>query len=281
MKCHWDALLSILPGSIRSSVDKFKCKSIQEIRLRIDQSVELTGQTGFYILPHLTTVDDICFCINAASKFSPWAVNTFQHGFITAPGGHRIGLCGTFIKNSSDTATLKDITSICIRVSRDIPGLASGVMGLRGSTLIIGSPGSGKTTLLRDLIRQKSNDGQCVCVVDERQEIFPIWQGSFCYDVGKRTDVIGNCSKRTGIEMLLRAMGPEIIAVDEITGEADARTLLKAGWCGVSVIATAHAYDRAELYTRPVYKTIVDAALFDNLIIMRQDKSWSLERMKL
>jgi len=281
MKCHWDALLSILPISIRGAVDKFKNNSIQEIRLRINQNVELTGRTGFYTVPHLTTSDDICFCINVASKYSPWAANTFQYGYITAPGGHRIGLCGTFIKNSIDTATMKDITSICIRVSRDIPGLASDVMGLRGSTLIIGRPGSGKTTLLRDLIRQKSNSGQCVCVVDERQEIFTRGQGSFCYDVGMRTEIIGNCSKGTGIELLLRAMGPDVIAVDEITAEADAATLLKAGWCGVSSIATAHAYDRTELYSRPVYKSIVDAALFDNLIIMRQDKSWSLERMKL
>ena len=116
-----------------------------------------------------------------------------------------------------------------------------------------------------------------VAVVDERGELFP----SEAFPIGNCTDILTGCPKEAGIHMLLRTMGPTCIAVDEITAEADARTLLKAGWCGVSVIATAHAYDRAELYTRPVYKPIVDAALFDNLIIMRQDKSWSLERMKL
>ena len=280
MKCHWDALLSILPAALRSSVDKYEGNMLQEIRLRIDQPVELVSQKGTLTIPYLISKDDIRYCINISSKYSPWSAQTFQHGYITAPGGHRIGLCGTFIRNSTEASTLKDITSICIRISRDIPGLASNAVNLRGSTLIIGCPGSGKTTLLRDLIRQISNSGQCVCVVDERQEIFPVWQGNFAYAVGKHTDVLGNCEKQSGIEMLLRAMGPMVIAVDEITTQGDTNALLKAGWCGVSLIATAHAYDQQDLYDRPVYQPIIRAGLFDNLIIMRRDKSWSWERMK-
>ena len=280
MKCQWDALLNVLPIALRNSVDKFRDNSIQEIRLRINQDVELTDKTGIYTIHHKTTHDDIRFCINVASKYSPWSAQTFQHGYITAACGHRIGLCGTFIKNGPDTATVKDITSICVRVSRDIPGVASKALHLHGSTLIIGSPGSGKTTFLRDFIRHKSNSGQCVGVVDERQEVFPIWQASFCYDIGKRTDVIGSCTKKLGIELLLRAMGPQIIAVDEITAEDDATALLEAGRSGVSLIATAHASDRDDLLNRNVYRSIVQAGLFDNLIIMQRDKSWTAERLK-
>lgn len=279
MRSQWDALLCILPLDLRKEMDKHKHYILHELRLRVDHHVELVTSLGSQTFPYVVTHEDIRFCVNSACKYSPWSAQTFQQGYITAPGGHRIGICGTYIKNNSDAATIKDITSICIRISRDLHGISNEALNLNGSTLIIGSPGSGKTTFLRDYIRQISNRGHCVCVVDERQEIFPVWQGSFSYDVGMSTDVISNCSKGTGIELVLRSMGPEFIAVDEITAEEDAIALLKAGWCGVSLIATAHAYDQVDLYHRPVYEPIIRSGLFDNLIIMQRDKSWTAERM--
>ena len=74
-------------------------------------------------------------------------------------------------------------------------------------------------------------------------------------------------------------MSPQIIAVDEITSASDCEALLQAGWCGVKLLATAHAASREELFTRPVYKPIIEMKLFDSLIIMRNDKTWYSERM--
>jgi len=246
--------------------------------LRIGMPVELVTKDAIITLPICTTEEFIRFCVNASSKYSPWSSDTFGNGYITAPGGHRLGLCGTYVSNGS-SGTFKGITSICIRISRDFPGSATEALNLQGSILIIGVPGSGKTTLLRDLIRLKSNKGTSISVVDERQEIFPIHNGKFCYTVGKRTDVISNCSKAKGIEMALRSMSPETIAVDEITAAEDACALLQAGWCGVSLIATAHASSRKDLFNRPVYKPIIQAGLFDNLIVMHRNKSWTSERI--
>lgn len=278
MEYQQEALKSILPPTIRNSVDKHYNSVLQEIRLRIGMPVELVTKERIITLPICTTEEFIRFCVNTSSKYSPWSSDTFGRGYITAPGGHRLGLCGTYVSNGM-SATFKDITSICIRISRDFPGLASEALKMEGSILIIGVPGSGKTTLLRDLIRQKSNNGISISVVDERQEIFPVYNGNFCYAVGNRTDVISNCSKSQGIEMTLRSMSPETIAVDEITATEDALALLQAGWCGVSLIATAHASSRKDLFNRPVYKPIIQAGLFDNLIIMRRNKSWTAERI--
>ena len=70
-----------------------------------------------------------------------------------------------------------------------------------------------------------------------------------------------------------------ITSVDEITEEEDCDALLNAGWCGVDLLATAHAADREDLFHRPVYRPIIDSHLFDTLVIMQPDKSWRAERM--
>ena len=88
------------------------------------------------------------------------------------------------------------------------------------------------------------------------------------------------CGKKEGLDIVLRTMGPETIAVDEITSEADCRGLLHAAWCGVSLIATAHAASKTDLYSRSVYRPLLDARIFDMLVILQKDKSWRVERME-
>ena len=70
------------------------------------------------------------------------------------------------------------------------------------------------------------------------------------------------------------------VAVDEITSEADCMGLLHAARCGVSLVATAHAGSKSDLYTRPVYKPLISGNIFDMLVILQKDKSWSVERME-
>ena len=172
---------------------------------------------------------------------------------------------------------MRSVSSLCIRIARDFPGIAAPLAGSTGSILIIGSPGCGKTTLLRDLVRQVGNHRQgSVTVVDERGELFPPDSG---FDTGSRTDVFTGCGKRAGIDMALRCMGPGTIAVDEITAEEDAEALIRAGRCGVDLLATAHASTIDDLCQRPIYRKLWDGKLFDWIVILRADKTWSVERM--
>lgn len=113
-------------------------------------------------------------------------------------------------------------------------------------------------------------------MVDERGELFP---GCSDFDRGSRLDVLCGCSKQEGIEILLRTMGPDCIAVDEITAAQDCEALLQAGWCGVRLIATAHAASVRELKQRPLYRPLVEQRLFDQIIVLGRDKTWHLERM--
>ncbi len=272
MMCAWKELLAILPQWMRPEVDALGRDSLQELRLRLHAPPELVTAKGITDLNASTDREDLQFVINAASRYSPWAAETMAQGYLTAPGGHRIGICGDAVCHSGTVSTLRRITSLCIRVARDIPGAAKGI-SVSGSLLIVGAPGWGKTTLLRDLARQISQT-ETVAVVDEREELFP--EG---FQRGKRMDVLSGSPKAEGISQLLRTMGPQWIALDEITAEEDARALLYGANCGVKLLATAHASSMEELRSRRVYRPILDANILDSILLLNRDKQWCRERV--
>ena len=74
-------------------------------------------------------------------------------------------------------------------------------------------------------------------------------------------------------------MGPDCIAVDEITAEEDCNALLEAGRCGVQLLATAHGTGIREIRNRRIYRELLDGRLFDYVVVMNRDKSWRVERM--
>lgn len=282
MRCQWQAFLNLLPVWMRQPVDRLGKENLQELRLRLHSPPELVMAAGSKWLEQIVTRDDLSFCVNTASKYSPWAAATTAQGYLTASGGHRIGLCGDAVMANGEMTGIRSVSSLCLRVARDFPGIAGQAAAVGGSILILGRPGSGKTTLLRDLIRQKSDTGQgSICVVDERGELFPHFQMQSCFPCGRRTDIITGCGKPQGIEAALRNMGPEIIAVDEITAQTDCQALMHAGWCGVDLLATAHAGSRRDLFSRPIYRSLAESRLFQTLLILQPDKSWKLERMDI
>ena len=275
MNCAWKELLSILPSRWRGEVDRLGCDAAQNIRLRIHAPPELCCRGKTHWLRDTVSREDLNFIINTASRYSPWAATSVSRGYLTAPGGHRIGLCGEAVMKNRAVSSFREISSVCIRVARDIPGIAGELRGLSGSVLILGAPGWGKTTLLRDLIRQKARDGLHICVVDEREELFPTG-----IPRENTMDVLLGCEKAPGMEMALRTMEPNIIAMDEITAEEDCMALLQGAWCGVTLFATAHAASLSDYLHREIYRPLVEQNIFDHIIILRSDKSWSLERSK-
>lgn len=272
MMCAWDALLGILPRWMRQDVDELGRYGMQELRLRQGSPPEIVSREGSIWLEQNCTREDIGFCVQSASRYSPWTAESVQRGFLTAPGGHRMGLCGLALYRGGRMTGIREITSLCIRVARDYPGIAEAAPGT-GSVLILGSPGWGKTTLLRDLIRIRSENEQ-VGVVDERGELFP--DG---FDTGKRTDILRGCRKGDGLDRLVCTMGPGCIAVDEITSEEDCKALVQAAGCGVTLLATAHAGSRQEFISREIYRPLWEKNIFQWMILMGPDKNYRTERM--
>ncbi len=278
MKCAWQEFLCIVPPRFRSQVDVAGHSTLQELRLRLGYPPELILADRSETLTELVQKEDLLFSVNSASRYSPWSAITSAECYLTAPGGHRVGLCGEAVMRNGEMTGIRQPTSLCIRVARDFPGIAGNAL-VRGSVLLIGRPGSGKTTLLRDLIRNRSKQGS-VCVVDERGELFPSVNGISYFEAGSRTDIISGCTKEHGITAVLRTMGPTCIAVDEITAKEDAQALIQAAWSGVDLYATAHAAGKSDLYARPVYRELLEKGIFETLIVLRQDKSWKMERME-
>ena len=278
MKCAWQAYLNLLPIWMRNDVDKQGRDTLLELRLRLHKPATLITTAGVLDLNRSVSISDIQFCINMASKYSPWNATSICSGYITALGGHRIGICGETVSKNGSMTGIRFPNSLCIRVARDYPGIARDADRLTGSVLVIGPPGSGKTTLLRDMVRRRSLN-EFVSVVDEREEIFPVFNDAVLFQTGKHTDILSGCPKDIGIDCVLRSMSPTIIAVDEITAQRDCDALIKAGGCGVKLLATAHATSRSDLLKRPIYRAILDANIFDSLLVMHIDKSWHVERM--
>lgn len=273
MKCAWNELLSILPLWMRDEVDRLGKEKLQELRLRIGDVPQLILGEKRLSVNRGVVPDDINYVVNTASRYSPWAATTAAQGYITAPGGHRIGICGQAVMQDGSMTGVRYPESLCIRVARDFPGVALRGRQLDGNVLIIGPPGSGKTTFLRDLIRQKAHSKN-ISVVDDRCEIFP--KGFYR---GINIDVLSGSDKETGIVCLIRTMSPDIVAADEITSEKDCMALQKACWCGVNLLATAHAGSVEELKKRTIYSPIIKNGVFDYVIVLQKDKSWHVERV--
>lgn len=273
MKCAWQELLAILPSWLAAAVETCEKDELQEIRLRLGRKTELVYAKSCRWLDRTATAEDMSLCINTVSRYSPWTSQSLAQGFLCAPGGHRIGVCGEAVMKDGEMTTVRIPTSLCIRVARDYPGIGNSISRMQGSILLIGPPGAGKTTLLRDLARQIAQN-HMVAVVDERCELFPA-----SFQTGAQMDILSGCPKGIGIERVLRTMGPEYIVVDEITAAADCEALLHAGWCGIKLLATAHAASAADLRTRPIYRPLWETKLFDHLVILGRDKSWREERM--
>ena len=269
----WKEFLKILPRQIAAEADLYRSSSPQELRLRVDRPPILVTAAGEQILQSRVTTDDLNFCVNAATKYSPWASSTASEGFVTASGGHRIGICGEAVGQGNAFKGLRDYRCLCIRIAADHKGISGALPGLQGNILIIGPPGSGKTTLLRDLLRELSRQ-ENVGVIDQRWEIFPSG-----FDPGMRTDILYGCQKDKAMDMLLRTMAPDTIAMDEITNETDCDALKKAAWCGVRLIATAHAANIGELRRRTVYAPLLQCGIFSHAVVLQKDKSFRTERL--
>ena len=67
-----------------------------------------------------------------------------------------------------------------------------------------------------------------------------MYRGKAENDIGIRTDILNNISKKIGIEMMIRSMSPKVIVADEIGSSNDIKAINYAVCSGVKGIFTAH-----------------------------------------
>ncbi|MEL7623800.1 MAG: stage III sporulation protein AA [Clostridiales bacterium] len=206
-----------------------------------------------------------------------------QNGYLTLPGGHRLGFCGRAVLEKGKIKTMREISFMNFRLAREVPGCLEPWIELLVrdkrwlSTLIIAPPLGGKTTLLREMIRLASGGtkvkgitipGYNVSVVDERSELAGSWRGIPQFDLGPRSDVLDGCPKAQGMMLMIRSMGPQILAVDEIGKKEDIEALKEAIACGITVFATVHGRSREEVEARPGMQALLDNSIFERILLL-------------
>lgn len=263
---------------------------LEEIRMRVNRPLLLrlgdeeyalkeTGElTKHYSRGYLVDADDVQRTLASVSQSSIYALEEeLKRGFITIPGGHRVGLAGRVVMSKGEIKTMRDFSGLAFRVAREVVGCGETVArslmaeGRRVlNTLIVSPPRCGKTTLLRDLARVFS-DGPGdlnVVVVDERSEIAACYRGVPQLNVGNRTDVLDGCPKASGIMMAIRSLSPHLIVVDEIGRTADADAVQECVNAGVSIIATAHGSGIEDVKHRPVLAALLSSGVFNAVVVL-------------
>jgi len=289
-------LLSLLPEPIAAALLGWSDaggEPPQEIRMGARRPLLVVTPSGGVILDaagrpvapeaaYEVSQRDLVHVLQAATGGSVYAAeDEIRSGYITVRGGHRIGLAGTAVTDGGRIETLKHISSLSIRICRDVPGACREVLplilqdGRPLSTLILSPPGAGKTTLLRDLARNLSYGvpdlgvrPYVVGIVDERSELAGTYRGIPQLDVGPRTDVLDACPKGVGIMMFIRAMSPEVIVTDEVGRPEDVGALREAVNCGVTVIASCHGRSVEEVRRRPMMRVLLSEGIFARLVCL-------------
>lgn len=288
---NFDDAVSCLTENVKSiflKIDDSVKNSIREVRLLANSPLQIVDNGGTRYVDkngrirsradennYIVKKSDIEDTFRAVCGYSVYSFqNEICRGYITLKGGHRVGICGTAVCENGRVGSVKDISSINLRIAKQMVGvvermLPEWVIKDNRSMIIAGPPCSGKTTLLRDIARTLSLQGKRVSVIDERGEISASSQGIAQNDLGNCCDVFNGYPKAVGIMTAMRVMSPDVIVCDEI-GENEEAYQVKSGLnCGVRFILTAHCYDLESLFRRPQIKMLLDSGEFGCVALLQ------------
>lgn len=278
-------LCNILPDWLYKIIaEKYRLDNVYEIRIRLNKpiminyqgvSIKLNVNNGYHSGEVIASSDLINYIIAVATKQSIYAYNNqIKNCYITTDSGIRIGLCGTVVYNDDQVSTVKNITSLNIRISHKVVNCSKKILNLIVSesvvqnTLVISPPGAGKTTLVRDIVENLSKEKNInnILIVDERYEIAGLNISKF--DLGESVDVISGSNKNFAFENALKTMNPAVIVTDEISKESDIESIKETIKSGVKVIATAHAKNIQDLKNKKYFESLISDKFFERIIVL-------------
>lgn len=249
-----------------------------EIRIRAGRPVVIECINERFICgTRCADINEIYNCVKYFCNFSIHSCQReFSEGWITLKGGHRAGFSGTAYLRDGKLETIKDISYLNVRISREHRGISDFLFGIMNNTtntnglLIAGPPLSGKTTFLRDYCRNCGNSTK-TALIDERGEIAAVYNGVPQNDVGFNTDVLNGYTKRDGIEQALRVLSPEFVICDEISEEAD--IIGNFACCGVRFVISVHCADLNEACNNKTINNLIKSKAINSIAFLEGKKN--------
>lgn len=117
---------------LQANIFEMFAGELEEIRVRVNQPIELVTARGEYFLKNDTLVsfpDRQCLSVTAEdlrqmstlmSQYSLYAYEEeVRQGFLTVEGGHRIGVCGQVTQKAGTIGRIYPILYLNIRIARE------------------------------------------------------------------------------------------------------------------------------------------------------------------
>ena len=244
-----DRLIRILPKSIQQSINEHPDKDILiEIVMDLGRRPEARFPTHpEYLSQQVITWQDLDYSIKRLSRFAD---------------DNRAGIERTLHRISCIRNRQGLVIGLTCRVGRAMYGTINSIRDLLESgksLLILGKPGVGKTTMVREIARVLANEMEKrVVIIDTSNEIAG---DSDVPHVGigrarrmqvSRTDL----QHKVMIEAAENHM-PEVIIIDEIGTELEAKAAQTITERGVQLIGTAHGNYLGSLVKNPTLSDLV------------------------
>ncbi len=275
-----------LPSDISEAVASLPPQlgsSLEEVRIRLGKPVFIVASDGVsylkdkrgqVIIPNQADIRGAVFRMTEGSVYA--LDEEFRRGYITIPGGHRVGLAGRVVTEEGRVKGIRDVYSLNFRIAREVRNCGEKILpylldkGRLINTLIFSPPRGGKTTLLRDLTRLLSygrgGGVRNVALIDQRSEIAGSFLGQPQLDVGPATDVLDGAPKSEGMMMAIRSLGPSIVVTDEIGDPQEQTAILEAVNSGISLLLSAHGRDFQEISHRPLLANLLEMGVFGRFV---------------
>lgn len=271
--------LSFLPQKVFSAVKKTNTDVLSELRLRLGFPIfglyrgkktylSENGATLDYKKALVCEREILSETMENATERSLYAFNDkIKQGYITTKSGVRIGVAGDCVFDDGKIITIKNVSSLNIRVPHEIKNCSAKIFDKlflkeTFNTLIVSPPSKGKTTILKDLARKFNDKTDCsIMIIDER--------GEFGDVSGENIDLIKFSDKNYALKYAIRSMSPQIVITDELQTQDDWRSAEIAATSGIKIIASCHGKNAEDLQKKDYFTESV----FERYVFLDAEKS--------